>query len=46
VLAVVTMLVDIAFLALLAHPDTTAFIRGSWLVHHDATDPADADKPA
>lgn len=38
VLALVTMLADLAFLALLAHPDTTAFIRGSWLVHHDANE--------
>jgi hypothetical protein len=36
VLAVATMLLDVAFLALLAHPDTTAFIHGAWLVHHEA----------
>ncbi len=38
VLAVATILVDVAFLGLLAHPDTTAFVRGSWLVHHDSAD--------
>jgi hypothetical protein len=37
-LGVVTLLVDIAFLALLAHPDTTEFIRGSWLAHHEVPD--------
>ena len=31
-------LVDLAFLALLAHPDTTEFIRGSWLAHHEVPD--------
>jgi hypothetical protein len=43
VLCVVTILVDLAFLALLAHPDTTAFVRGAWLVHHDVPD---VDEPA
>jgi len=38
VLCVVTLLVDLAFLAFLAHPDTTEFIRGAWLVHHDEVD--------
>jgi hypothetical protein len=38
VLCVVTILVDLVFLALLAHPDTTEFVRGAWLVHHDAAD--------
>ena len=38
VLCVVTMLVDLAFLALLAHPDTTEFVRGAWLVHHEVPD--------
>jgi hypothetical protein len=28
----------VAFLVFLAHPDTTEFIRGSWLVHHEAPD--------
>ena len=37
-LGVVTLLVDIAFLALLAHPDTTEFVRGSWLAHHEVPD--------
>jgi len=37
-LCVVTLLVDLAFLVLLAHPDTTEFIRGAWLVHHDEVD--------
>ena len=41
VLCVVTILVDLVFLALLAHPDTTAFVRGSWLVHHEVTDNSD-----
>jgi hypothetical protein len=36
VLCVVTILVDLVFLALLVHPDTTEFVRGAWLVHHDA----------
>ncbi len=40
VLCVVTILVDVAFLALLAHPDTTEFVRGAWLTHH-----ADVDEP-
>jgi hypothetical protein len=35
VLCVVALVVDLAFVALLAHPDTTEFIRGAWLVHHD-----------
>ena len=34
-LCVVTLLVDVVFLALLAHPDTTEFVRGSWLAHHE-----------
>jgi hypothetical protein len=38
VLCVVTILVDLAFLALLAHPDTTEFVRGSWLAHHEVPD--------
>ncbi len=38
VLCVVTIVVDLAFLALLAHPDTTEFVRGAWLVHHDVPD--------
>jgi hypothetical protein len=41
VLCVLTILVDLAFLALLAHPDTTAFVRGSWLVHHEVADNSD-----
>jgi hypothetical protein len=41
VLCVVSLAVDLAFLGLLAHPDTTEFIRGSWLVHHEK----DADEP-
>jgi hypothetical protein len=35
VLCVVTILVDLVFLALLAHPDTTEFVRGAWLAHHE-----------
>ena len=38
VLCVVTILVDLVFLALLAHPDTTEFVRGAWLVHHEMPD--------
>ena len=38
VLCVVVLVVDVAFLALLAHRDTTEFFRGSWLVHHDEAD--------
>lgn len=36
VLCLVTLVVDVVFLALLAHPETTEFIRGAWLSHHDA----------
>ena len=32
------ILVDLVFLALLAHPDTTEFVRGAWLVHHEVPD--------
>jgi hypothetical protein len=42
VLCVVTILVDLVFLALLAHPDTTEFVRGAWLVHHDAGSDAES----
>jgi len=35
VVCVLALVVDVAFLAFLAHPDTTAFIRGAWLVHHE-----------
>ena len=35
VICVVALVVDVAFLVFLAHPDTTEFIRGSWLAHHD-----------
>ena len=45
VLCVVALVVDLAFLGLLAHPDTTEFIRGSWLVHHDR-DPDGPDRGA
>ena len=38
VLCVATLLADLAFLALLAHRDTTEFIRGAWLVHHEVDD--------
>jgi hypothetical protein len=38
VLCVATLLCDLAFLVLLAHRDTTDFIRGSWLVHHEVDD--------
>jgi hypothetical protein len=38
VLCVATILVDLVFLALLAHPDTTEFVRGAWLVHHEVPD--------
>jgi hypothetical protein len=34
-LCVVALVVDLAFLVLLAHPDTTEFVRGAWLVHHE-----------
>ena len=40
VLCVVTLVVDVAFLVLLFHRDTTAFVRGSWLVHHEVEDRA------
>ena len=43
VVCVAAIVVDLAFLVLLAHPDTTEFIRGAWLVHHDAADTAEAD---
>ena len=35
VLCVVALLVDLALLVLLFHRDTTEFINGAWLVHHD-----------
>jgi hypothetical protein len=38
VLCVVAIVVDMVFLALLAHPDTTEFVRGAWLVHHEVGD--------
>jgi hypothetical protein len=38
VLCVLTLLVDVVFVALLFHRDTTEFIRGSWVVHHEASD--------
>jgi hypothetical protein len=37
-LCVVALAVDVAFVALLFHPDTTEFIRGAWVVHHEAAD--------
>ena len=37
-LCVVTLAVDAVFVALLLHPDTTEFIRGAWVVHHEAAD--------
>lgn len=40
VLCVLTLVVDVVFLALLAHPDTTEFVKGSWLAHREADDPA------
>jgi hypothetical protein len=40
-ICVVAILVDLLFLALLVHPETTEFIRGAWLVHHD-----EAETPA
>lgn len=40
VLCVVTLVVDVAFLFFLFHRDTTAFVRGSWLVHHEVEDHA------
>jgi len=40
--SVLTMLVDLALLVFLVHPDTTDYIHGSWLVHHDAADVSDA----
>jgi len=43
VVCVLTILVDVAFLVFLVHPDTTEYIRGAWLVHHDATDPDPVD---
>ena len=42
VVSVLTMLVDLALLVFLAHPDTTDYIHGAWLVHHDAADVSDA----
>jgi hypothetical protein len=38
VLCVVTLLVDVVFLAMLVHPETTEFVRGSWLAHHEVPD--------
>jgi hypothetical protein len=38
VIGVAILLVDAAFVVFLVHPDTTAFLRGAWLVHHDAAD--------
>jgi len=38
VICVAALVVDLAFLVFLAHPDTTEFIRGSWLAHHDVPD--------
>ena len=38
VVCVLALVVDLAFLVFLAHPDTTEFIRGSWLAHHDVPD--------
>jgi hypothetical protein len=40
-ICVVAILVDLLFLALLVHPETTEFIRGARLVHHD-----EAETPA
>jgi hypothetical protein len=36
VVCVVSLVVDAVFLVMLFHPDTTAFVRGAWLVHHEA----------
>jgi|EndMetStandDraft_8_1072994.scaffolds.fasta_scaffold214977_2 hypothetical protein len=41
VLCVLALVVDVAFLVLLFHRDTTDFIRGAWLVHHDEAAPSD-----
>ena len=38
VVCVLALVADAAFLVFLAHPDTTEFIRGAWLVHHEAPD--------
>jgi hypothetical protein len=35
VLCVLALLDDLLLLGLLFHPETTEFIRGAWLVHHD-----------
>ncbi len=39
VVCLVVLVVDVVFVAMLFHPDTTEFIRGAWVVHHEATDP-------
>ncbi len=36
ILCVVTLVVDLVFVGLLFHPDTTEFIRGAWVVHHSS----------
>jgi hypothetical protein len=38
VVCVLAIIVDVAFLFFLVHPDTTEYIRGAWLVHHEAGD--------
>ncbi len=40
VICVLAILDDLVLLALLMHPDTTAFIRGAWLVHHEEAETA------
>ncbi len=35
VVSIVTLVDVVALLVFLLHPDTTRFVRGAWLVHHD-----------
>ena len=39
VLCLAILVVNAVFVALLLHPDTTEFIRGAWVLHHEAADP-------
>ena len=38
ILCAVTLVLDVVFIGLLFHPDTTEFVRGAWLVHHEVAD--------
>jgi hypothetical protein len=45
VIALAAVVADLVFLGLLAHPDTSTFFRGAWLVHHDNAGATEADTP-